>query len=211
MNILEQRSNEWFEARRGKFTASNISRLLGVLTHKKTKESIDNFAFEKAVEEIYGIKEEDLFLSKDLQRGTDLEPMAFNLVKKLKGFEFLSVKESTFIPYKENAGASPDGYISDNTNLEIKCPRRNKFFKIIANGLSEISPQYNAQMQMQMLCSETDKTCFFNYYIENGIEYWHELTVERDEGLISLIKERIDIASDIKQKFIEKINKNIQC
>ncbi len=209
--MLEQRSSEWFEARRGKFTASNISRLLGVFTHKKTKDSINNFAFEKAVEEIYGIEEEGLYLSKDLQRGIDLEPMAFNLVKKLKGFEFLTVSESTFIPYSDSSGASPDGYISNNTNLEIKCPRRNKFFKVVANGHSEITPQYNAQMQMQMLCTGTDKTCFFNYYIENGIEYWHELIVERDEVLINLIKERIKIASEIKREFIEKINKNIQC
>lgn len=209
--MLEQRSNDWFEARRGKFTASNISRLLGNLSHKKTKDSIDNFAFEKAVEEIYGIEEQDLFLSKDLQRGIDLEPMAFNLVKKIKGFDFISVSESTFIPYNDHSGASPDGLMSNNTNLEIKCPRRNKFFRVVANGYSEITPQYNAQMQMQMMCSKTESTCFFNYYIENGIEYWHELKVERDEELIKLIKERIDIATDIKKGFIEKINNNIQC
>lgn len=206
-----QRSKEWFEARRGRFTASNIHRLLGKESLKKTKQSIETYAFEKAVEYLYGIEEEPEFLSKDLERGIKLEPMAFNRFKELKGFEFIDVKESTFIPFGEHSGASPDGCVSDNSNLEIKCPRRNKFFKIIANGNIEIPLQYHAQMQMQMLCSNTEKTYFFNYYIENGIEYWHELIVDRDEGMINLIKDRIEKATVIKLDFIEKINRNIQC
>lgn len=206
-----QRSKEWFEARRGRFTASNIHRLLGKDSLKKTRQSIETYSFEKAVEYLYGIEEEPEFLSKDLERGIALEPMAFNRFKALKSFDFIDVEESTFIPLGEHAGASPDGYVTDNSNLEIKCPRRNKFFKIVANGSVEIPLQYQAQMQMQMLCSDTEKTYFFNYYIENGIEYWHELIIERDDNMINLIKDRIKTATNIKLDFIDKINKNIQC
>ena len=62
-----------------------------------------------------------------------------------------------------------------------------------------------------MLCSETEKTYFFNYYIEKGIEYWHEIIVNRNESLIDLIKTRLNQSIEIKLEYIEKINKNIQC
>lgn len=209
--MLEQRSEEWFKYRAGKFTASDIHRMLGKEGLKKTKDSIDNYAFEKAVESLYGVEEQEGFISKDIERGITLEPLAFRRFKELKEFEFLEVKESTFIPYCNHSGATPDGYVSDNSNLEIKCPRRVKFFKMISKGLEEISNQYYCQMQMQMLCSETEKTYFFNYYIEKGIEYWHEIIVNRNESLIDLIKTRLNQSIEIKLEYIEKINKNIQC
>lgn len=205
-----QRSDEWFKFRAGKFSASDIHRLLGKEGLKKTKDSINNYAFEKAVESLYGIEEQG-FVSKDIERGVTLEPMAFKRFKELKEFEFLDVKECTFIPYTNHSGSTPDGYVSDNSNLEIKCPRRNKFFKMVSNGIEEVSTQYYAQMQMQMLCSKTDKTYFFNYHIENGIEYWHELIVNRDDDMIKLLDERIKQATEIKLEYIEKINNNIQC
>ena len=204
-----QRTEEWFKAREGRFTASNISRLLGKEGLKRTKDSIDNFAFEKAVETIYGV-ETDQVISFDMQRGIDLEPYAFAKFKELKSLEFLDVKEVGFYEYEEGAGASPDGIVSNNSNLEIKCPKRNKFFKLVANGAVEIDAGYIAQMQMQMLATGTIQTYFFNYLIENGIEYWHEIIVPRDEEMISLIKNRIFIGNEIKKDYIKKITNNSQ-
>lgn len=204
-----QRTKDWYKVRSGRFTASNIDRLLGKEGLKRTKDSIDNFAFEKAVESLYG-REEDTYISEDMQRGINQEPLAFKLFKDLKSYDFLDVEEVGFYKYGEHAGASPDGYVSNNSNLEIKCPRRNKFFKIVANGKSEIDSKYFSQMQMQMLCTNTEKSYFLNYYLENNIQYWHEIIVERDEKTIDLIKKRIEIATEIKLDYIDKINKNNQ-
>jgi putative phage-type endonuclease len=204
-----QRTDSWYKQREGRFTASQISRLLGKETLQRTKDSIDNYAFEKAIEAIYG-KEEETYVSEDMQRGINQEPLAFALFKDLKSYEFLDVKEVGFYKFGEHAGASPDGLVSDNSNLEIKCPRRNKFFKIVANGIEEVDTSYIAQMQMQMLCTDTEKSYFLNYYLENSIQYWHEIVIERDEEMIDLIKERIIMATEIKLDYIEKINKNSQ-
>lgn len=204
-----QRTDEWYKIREGRFTASEIHRLLGKETLKTTKQSIDTFAFEKAVETLYG--KEDFELNNfDIQRGVTLEPLAFKLFKELKSYEFIDVEETGFHIYGKNAGASPDGLLSNNSNLEIKCPRRNKFFKIVANGKDEIDDKYYSQMQMQMLCTNTEKTYFLNYYLENSLEYWHEIIVERDEDMIKLIKERIEQATEIKLNYIEKIKSNSQ-
>jgi len=207
---MEQRSEQWFEMRKGRFTASDIVRLLGKETLAKTKQSIDTFAFEKAIETVYGLDEEDDFISFDMQRGIDQEPLAFAKFKSIKELDFLKVEECVFFPFGEHAGASPDGLVGNDAILEIKNPRRAKFFKTVANGISEVEPKYIAQMQMQMLCTNSDKGYFFNYLIDNGKKYWHEIEVERDEEMIELIKERIVIATKIKLEYIEKLNNNKQ-
>jgi len=202
-----QRSKEWFDIRLGRFTASQIHRLLGKEGLKRTKDSIANYAFEKAVETLYG-EEEEGFISLDMQRGINQEPLAFALFKELKGFNFIDVEEVGFYKYGKHAGASPDGKCSNNSNLEIKCPRRNKFFKIVADN--EIDNNYISQMQMQMLCTKTEKTYFLNYYLEGNIQYWHEIIIYRDEKMIKFMKDRIKIATEIKLEYINSINKNSQ-
>lgn len=206
---MEQRSNEWFEARKGKFTASSIHRLMGKLTTQKGKQALDSYSFEKAVEVVYGLEEQQ-HPSFDMQRGIDLEPLAFARFSDNKELDFIKVKESKFIPYLDIAGASPDGETNDNSVLEIKCPRRNKFFKLIANGIHEIDDKYLYQMQMQMLVTDAEKCYFFNYLVEDAREMWHEIIINRDDSVIEEIKKRIEIAEEIKQDYIGLLKSNKQ-
>lgn len=202
-----QRSNEWFDARKGRFTASDIHKLLGVRGLGQTGES---YIFEKAIEEVYGLDEEDNFVSNDMQRGITLEPLAFRKFKEIKEFEFLDVQETSFFPYGSHAGASPDGLVGNNAILEIKCPRPTKFFNLVAKGYDAIDKEYIAQMQMQMMCTNSDKAHFFNYIIFNCKEMYHEIEVNRDEKMIDLIKERIEQAIQIKNEFKEYLITNKQ-
>jgi len=202
-----QRSDEWFDARKGRFTASEIHKLLGV---KGLGETGKSYIFEKAVQEVYGLDEEDTFVSFDMQRGITLEPLAFRKFKELKEFDFIEVQEATFFSYGLDAGASPDGLVGSNEILEIKCPRPTKFFNLVAKGIEAIDKEYIAQMQMQMLCTNSVKAYFFNYILFNGVEMWHEIEVPRDEKMIDLIKERIIEASALKKDYICKLNNNKQ-
>jgi len=204
---MEQRSKEWFDMRKGRFTASRISELMGVRGLGKTGET---YAFEMACELVYGIDEEENFISHDMQRGIALEPLAFRKFTELKEMEFKSVKEAYFMPLGDNAGASPDGLIDDNGNLEIKCPRPNKFFRLVALGESEIDKTYLDQMQMQMLCSNSDYTSFFNYCIFNGNEMWHEIKINRDDKVIELMKSRIEEATILRDEFVKYLIDNRQ-
>jgi putative phage-type endonuclease len=203
----QQRSDDWYKARLGRFTASRITELLGVKGLGLTGET---YAFEKAIEIVFGVDEEDGFTSFDMKRGIDLEPLAFRKFKELKDLDFIDVKESYFFPYTDDAGASPDGLVGDDAILEIKCPRSAKFFKLVAKGISEIDKTYIHQMQMQMMCSNSKRCHFFNYLIFNGVEMWHEIIVERDEAIIDLIKERIKEAVKLRDEFVEYLIKNQQ-
>lgn len=205
---MKQRSKEWFNARLGRFTASRISELLGVKGLGLTGE---NYAFEKACELVFGVdEEEESFVSFDMQRGENLEPIAFAKFKELKELDFIDVKETTFFPYGSDAGASPDGLVGEDEILEIKCPRSKKFFKLVALGEKAIDSGYCDQMQFQMLCTNSKRCYFFNYIIFKGKEMWHEIIVERDEKRIEFIKERIIEATKLRNEFMAYLTENQQ-
>ncbi len=201
---MQQRSKEWFNARRGKATASEIINILGI---KGLGQIGETYAFEKAVELVYGLDEEDNFTSFDMQRGINLEPLAF---KKLQEISFFEVQETSFFAYGDNAGASPDALVGKDAIAEIKCPRPNKFFNLVANGEKEIDKKYIAQMQFQMLCTNSVRCHFFNYIIYNGIEMWHEIIILKDENFINLIKQRILEFVKIRDKYILQLQQKQQ-
>ena len=58
--LMLQRSKEWYDVRLGRFTASRISELMGVKGLGLTGE---NYAFELACEEVFGIEEDADFVS----------------------------------------------------------------------------------------------------------------------------------------------------
>lgn len=203
MESVQQRSLEWHQERLGKFTASEIHKLMGI---KGLGETGKTYAFEKAVEELYG-EVEDNFVSYDMERGTELEPLAFAKFKELKSLEFLEVKNCWFFS-GDFHGASPDGLVSDDATLEIKCPKATTFFKLVADG--EVDKKYFYQMQHQMMLTGREKSYFFNYFIFEGQEFWHEIIVNRDDKVCDLIWDRILEAEEIKQEYINKLKSKQQ-
>ena len=205
--IEYQRSKEWFKQRYGKFTASTCSDLMGIKGLGETGKSL---AFKKAIELVFGEDPTERIETWDMKRGIELEPVAFNKFKELKELEFMKVDKATFFAFDDNTGASPDGVVDKDAILEIKCPRSEKFFKLVANGIDGIDKTYICQMQHQMMCSNSERAHFFNYIIWNGSEYWHEIIVPRDNEMIEKIKERIAEAVAIRDQYVKELKANIQ-
>jgi len=203
--MSEQRSNEWFNLRLGKFTSSRINDLMGVKGLGKTGET---YAFELACEIVNGRNLEDDFISFDMQRGIELEPYAFEKFAEIIAEDFLTVEKCGFIEWSNNTGGSPDGLVSDNSVLEIKCPKPNKFFRLVCDG--NIDQCYIDQMQHQMMVTGCQQAYFFNYCIYNGEPLHHKILVERDEQRINLMVNRLDEAVEIRNKFVEQLNNNKQ-
>lgn len=200
----EQRSQEWRNERFGKFTSSEIYKLMGV---RGLGETGKGYAIQKAIEELYGEMEEN-FTTYDMQRGIELEPLAFEKFKELKTGEFLEVEKCNFFNLSDHTGSSPDGLVSDNSVLEIKCPKSTTFFELVATG--EINKNYFYQMQHQMMVTGKEKAYFFNYLVHEGLEFWHEITVPKCEKTISIMQERINEAIAIKEGYKSKIQTNKQ-
>ena len=64
-------------------------------------------------------------------------------------------------------------------------------------------------MQFQMMSTKTEKTYFFNYYIDKGFEMWHEIEVYPDDKIIKLIDERLLMFYDKREDYIDYLNKEI--
>lgn len=203
-NNIVQRTDEWHEQRKGKFTASEIYKLMGI---KALGETGKGYAFDKAVEELYGETEEN-FVSYDMQRGIELEPLAFAKFQELKEPEFLQVETCGFFNFGESAGASPDGLVGEDAILEIKCPKPSTFFKLVATN--EIKDQYLYQMQLQMMATKRNKAHFFNYCVIDGVEYWHEIIVTKDDVICDKMEARIKEAAELKNEYINNLNNNKQ-
>ena len=215
--MIEQRTDEWLMQRRGKFTASEIHRLMGVKGLGKTGET---YVWEKVAEELGATMPPVTTYA--MQRGTDMEPVA--KIEYSKSFN-CSVSPAEFIvaPWCDEAGASPDGIVTDWENggkiklLEIKCPMNpvhhlsNYTMKSVAE-LKREKPEYYWQVQLQMAVTGINQCDFVSFYPEiyyskeTGEDYRMSLlTVDADPGDIALMKLRIAEAVTMKHEILKTI------
>ena len=197
-----QRTPEWLMARLGRFTASDIHRLMGKEGLATTRQSIETYASEKAAEMYFGLIDDD-YISADMQRGIDIEPDAFNRYADSRAVDFVTVEKCGFIPLGDHAGASPDGRTSDGVNVEIKCPRIVTFSRLAMTR--EVDPKHYAQMHLQMICTGTERSHYYNYVVHNGTEYDLTIEVTRDEQYCGLMLQRIEQAAEVKMRHYDAL------
>jgi len=129
--MIEQGSEEWFQSRLGKVTAS---RVYDVMT--KTKSGYGaarkNYMMELLCQRLTGNREEG-FTSSAMQRGNDLEPMARG---RYEIENDVLVIEEALIDHKDipQFAASPDGMVGDKGLIEIKCPNTATHIEFIRTG-----------------------------------------------------------------------------
>lgn len=160
---MEQRTDEWFQARLGKVTAS---RLADVLATIKTGESASrrNYRIELVCERLTQKKGEG-FSNVHTERGVELEPIAKSSYEAANG---LFVQDVGFVnhPTIQMSGASPDGLVGDDGLIEIKCPTPANHLDTV---LSKKAPaKYIPQMQWQMACTGRKWCDFVSYCAEFG-------------------------------------------
>lgn len=154
---MEQRTEEWYQARLGKVTASKVYDVM-----KKTKSgystSRKNYLAQLLCERLTGAKEEG-FTSAAMQRGIDLEIMARTAYEVETG---RIVKDAGFVTHfqYEQFGASPDGFADDGL-IEIKCPNTMTHIDFLQTG--KIKPEYEWQMRAQMVCTSRNWCDFVSF------------------------------------------------
>lgn len=209
---MEQRSDQWYDDRLGRFTASQAFELI---SDGRAKDSIGDSFYtlckEKANEVVFGRDETWSTDSWDMKRGRDLEPEAFSVLKSIMAREFLSLEECYFFPYGENAGSSPDGIVQGKPIIaEIKCPRPEKVFELIRGDINSIDKKHLAQMQMGMLCTKSEVCYYFNYAIWKGEPIYHLIKVLKNDETHKKIDSRIGLGTKERNQYIEQIKSNKQ-
>lgn len=175
-----QGSPEWLEARCGVLTASEFRNLItptGKPTSGKTRR---DYLLTKANERITGIPSGDQHVTAWMERGTELEPQARDT------YTFLTDNEVTeaglaYLNDTQRVGASVDGFVNDDGNLEIKCPKLSTHLSYLLDG--KAPPDYVPQIQGQMLVTGK-RYCDFLSFHPDACNPAFLIRVERDEEYI---------------------------
>lgn len=153
---MEQRSPEWFDARKGRVTGSSVGAILG-LDPNRTREDV----LREMVRTYHGYPRE--FQGNiATQWGVTHEAEALEDFQYATGAEVVKASFCTHDNFPW-LGASPDGFVGDDAVLEIKCPfglrdATNPAFKTAAE-----QRHYYAQMQVQMFVTGRSMCHFWQW------------------------------------------------
>lgn len=199
-NQFQQNTEEWFEDRMGKVTASRVSDVIA-----KTKSGYSscrkNYMAQLICERLTR-QRSDSFFNSAMQRGTELEPVAREIYI-LNQFD-VTVNEVGFIhhPTIKNFGASPDGLVNDDGLIEIKCP--NTWTHLEFRKTEKPKREYLLQMQTQMMCTDR-KWCDFVSFddrLPDNLSY-KCVRIHYDETLAKEIETEVI-------KFLDELDKEIE-
>jgi len=199
---------EWEAQRIGKFTASEIHKLMGNPRKKGEilSETAKSFVIEKAAEILTGQKRP--IYGAALDWGVDHEQEAFLKFNAMSDqmWDYYGGQEFKFYSYGVFSGASPDG-LSMSHLLEIKCPyeshnhikhmliRNNEDFK-------SSRPEYYWQMQLGMIATEKSKGMFVSYDPRMPEDKQiYQIEIYQDD-VKAEIDEKISVASEMLAEII---------
>lgn len=198
---MEQQTQEWFDARMGNITASQVHNVLS----KSDSKTYQNYINMKIAERL-GAKHEIGF-STALEHGNFYEAEARdlyeintgNLVTEVGYFESVEV---------EHCGCSPDGIVEElKKGIEIKCPYNpsNHVDYLLMqeqSDLKKLKPEYYSQIQFSMWVLGFDSFDFISYHPSfTPVTQLKVLEIKRDEEHIQRLKEKsIEALEEIKNK-----------
>ena len=201
--LIEQRSPEWFEIRKGKITSSEIHKIMGKGDFNETAKS---YLLEKVCELYGGVTEPATGTA--LTWGTELEPVAIQHYEEVKG---VKVEKASFIPFDKYYGGSPDGLLTPGI-IEVKCPFKSaNHFK---HGLidtpakfKKVVPNYYYQCISNMICANATWCDFISFDPRVTQEYRMFIyRLELDPEEAEAVKERIKFAVE----YMEGLKKEIE-
>lgn len=155
----EQRSSEWYLARAGRLTGTAAKDMLATIKSGEAAARRD-LRTRLVCERLTCQPQEDGFVSKEMQRGIDLEATALAEYEAATG---LLVRRTGFLSMTDYmAGCSLDGDVDDFTGLlEIKAPKSATHLSYIRRGAAP--PEYIPQLRHNMWVTGAQWIDFCSY------------------------------------------------
>lgn len=176
---IEQNTAEWHEIRRGKFTASIASDLFMGKSTIGFRNVINNI-----VSQIYTGEVEATYQNADMERGHEWEEVA----KERYALQtFREVTPAGFWEYNKFIGASPDGLVDSDGQLEVKSHKNVIMVDVLEKRVSPLFDKW--QIQHQLLCTGR-KWCDFIAF--NPAFPSLVIRVNRDEAMIAELLAKIN-------------------
>lgn len=155
MNIL-QRSDDWHSERCGKVTASRVKDLN---TKPSKGKALNALGLIILAERLTGVQKE-IFTNTAMQWGIDNEPHAIAAYENETG-NFVVGTGLIDHPFIEMFGASPDGLVNDDGQIEVKCPDTTTHLNTLLT--KQVPGEYIPQITSQLACTRREWCDFVSY------------------------------------------------
>lgn len=205
--MSEQRSEQWFLDRAGKFTGSRFVDVLAKNEYtRKPLKAYNDLIWQVVVERLSGIPKEGV-TGIALRWGEEVEPYAREAYEIETGNV---VVDADFIvhPKYPFVGASPDGLIGSDRGLEIKCPKDSAIH--LLRFIDGMPDEFMPQVQGCMWVTGRDHWDFYSYDPRMPETHRSYLQViERDDSFIALLEEAVLEANAKANVLLTKIKEAI--
>jgi putative phage-type endonuclease len=195
-----QGTQEWFQIRAGKVTASRVADIIA-----KTKSgyaaSRANYMAQLVTERLTG-QPGETFTNAAMVWGTEMEPEA------RRAYEFykdIGVEEMAFVthPSIADAGASPDGLVGQDGLVEIKAPQSATHIETLLGRT--VPGKYVTQMMWQMACTGR-KWCDFVSYdprLPESMQFFCQRVMRDDTMIADLELKVVGFLNEVRGKVTE--------
>ncbi len=190
---IEQRTEKWFQLRKGKITGTVLKSIMGTLRAR------NDAIYEMIAKRLEVGVEDEINHENPMNRGTRLEPDAIVM------FEFETGKKVDRTGFCEDENNplianSPDGLIGEEEAVEAKCPGGKNYVKMWLKN--EVPDEYIWQVTQYFIVNEKlNKLYFVGYRPEIPIHPLHIIEVTRDEYL-----PKIKRAKEAQLVFLSEVN-----
>lgn len=200
---MEQRTKNWYIARLGKFTGSEVGKLMGKGRAKDEPFSATgkSYIVKKCAERTYNIDyinehfedflEQTNVTTKQMRYGIEME----DVVKKMIREKGVDLQDCEFIEITPNFGDSPDGYDPDlNEAYEIKCLGIEKQYEVARFETHEDFEKWDAVYFWQAVAHAIAINCeVVNFVVFN------EFAKEQ------IVTFRLKVTDEMKQQLLDKV------
>jgi len=201
---MEQRSDEWFQARLGKVTASRLNDVIATIKSGGESASRRGYRTQLVTERLTGLPTKT-FVNDAMQHGIDTEDEARNFYI----FQRDLVEECGFYthPTIEMSGASPDGLTGGEDGLiEVKCRLPHNHTETLIS--QQVPSQYINQMQWQLACTGRKWVDYVSYcpVFPEHLKMFVK-RVDRDDNIINMLETEVKkflVEVDDTVKFLNK-------
>ena len=171
---MEQRSEEWFNIRKGRVTGSAVGAILGIAPFAKQADIL-----RRMVRDWHGAPSE---FTGNIATNWGVQNEAGALVE----YEMTTgntVTPCAFYQFEHWLGASPDGLVGDKGLVEIKCPFGIRYKHPPVFKTAKDQTHYYAQMQVQLFCTDRDWCDFYQWTpYGDSIE-----RIDKDESFLATV------------------------
>lgn len=212
IQTVEQGTAEWFEARVGKVTASEVWKVMaftetttlksGKVKPGKPKADYWNY-LDDIIGEILTEQPADHFVTDAMKDGQMQEADACELYSIQNN---VMVDKVGFVdhPTIPRFGASPDRLVGPVGMVEAKCPKKSTHIRMLRTG--DIDSKYVYQMHAQLMCTGREWCDFISFYF--GLPLF-QVRVFPDAAIHKAIEERVrefvELAIDQASKIGEDV------